>query len=531
MKKSVKILLIGGGLFIGAALFAWFWFNKHTNDVHMKYIPKDAAAVFSIHNLEIAGKVDPSKLQALKPAQDAANDIPDFMMNIMTDPMSTGIDPIQNFYGFVEKEKQSTVSALVVALNSESDFTDFAEKMFPERKAEDLGSFNYLDIDDARGLAWNDDAAVFVSVDQADVRAYTEKLFAQTEDESIKTDTSFMNFNAKSFDAGLWTNNNRLTVLNAETSPLGMIGMADGNSQFFLRFEQNEIVTEYIAPKQSGASIFQPTGPSAEDLELLGTKDPLIYMGFNLDIKNLLASAGTDPMMKANVDMMTGSLGMTNEEMAKLFTGSMVVSVSDYKDIYASDPRVQQEARELLGPMPEGGAGDMMAELMNAVSIEVPVTAISMGITNEKSATDIMTLIGMKKLDEGFWAAPGIELVIYTVITPTHMVITNDYLTAQEIARNGKLSGKLPSDYAKKIPLQSFSLYMDFEKTHLPPLLLAPQNPILVQEDLAGYVALSGLLSSVNYESNATSSKFHLMMPSGEENSLMRLIKFMQPGK
>jgi hypothetical protein len=528
MSKTVKILLIGGVLFIGAVLFSWYWFHKHTSDVHMKYVPKDAAAVFSVHTMEIAGKIDAKQLAAMKPATDAVNDIPDFMMSIMTDPMSTGIDPIQNFYGFVEKEKQSTVSALVLAVNDKSDFTAFAEKMFPGRKAEDAGSFNYLDIDDTRGLGWNGDAAVFVSVDGEDVRAYTEALFAQTEDESIKTDTSFTNFNAKSFDAGLWTNNNRLTVLNSETSPLGMIGMADGNSEFFLRFEENEIVTEYVAPKQSSASIFQLTGPSAADLELLGMKDPLIYMGMNVNVKNLLASTSSDPVMKANVEMMTGAMGMTNQQMEELFTGSIVVAVSDYKNIFESDPRVKQEMMAQLGDVSDN---PLASAMLKEFSIEVPVTAISLGITDEHKATDIMTMIGMKKMDENFWAAPGVELVIYTVITPTHMIITNDYLTAQEISKNGKLGGKLPADYAEKIPLQSFSLYMDFEKTHLPPLLLAPEQPILSQEDLAGYVALSGIISSVRYESTPTSSKFHFMMPQGEGNSLMRVIQYLQSPK
>jgi len=528
MSKTVKILLIGGGLFIGAVLFSWFWFNRHTSDVHLKYIPKNAAAVFSIHNLEIASKIDASELEALKPADNAVNDIPDFMLNIISDPMATGIDPIRNFYGFVVKEKQSTVSALVVAVNDEGDFTSFAEKMFPERKAEDLGSFNYLEIDDARGLAWNRDAAIFVSADGADVRAYTESLFAQTEDESIKADTSFAGFNAKSFDAGLWTNNNRLSVLNSETSPLGMLGMADGNSQFFLRFEQNEIVAEYVAPKQTSASIFRTAGLSEADLQLLGTKDPLIYIGMNVDVKNLLASAGTDPAMKANVEMMTGAMGMTDQQMEELFTGSVVVAVSDYKNIFETDPRVKQE---LMGNLGDMGDTPLAQEFINSASIEVPVTAISLGITDERKATDIMTMIGMKKMDENFWAAPGIDLVIYTVITPTHMVITNDYLTAQEIAKNGKLSGKLPADYAQKIPLQSFSLYMDFEKSHLPALLLAPEQPILSQEDLAAYVALSGIISSVRFESTPVSSRFHFMMPDGKGNSLMRVLQYLQSAK
>jgi hypothetical protein len=529
MSKTAKILLFSGVLLLGVAVFAWFWFNKHTDDAHLQYVPKEASAVFSIHNREIAAKIDVSKLTALKPAQDAVNDIPDFMLNIMTDPLATGIDPIQNFYGFVEKEKGGTVSAFVVSVDNESDFTTFASRMFPDRKVEDVGSCNYIDIDDNRGIAWNKEAALYISTDQVDVRAYTEALFSQPEADCITQDTSFLSFNAKNFDAGLWTNNNRLKVLNEETSPLAMIGMAEGNSQFFLRFEQNEIVAEYVAPQTTQASIFKPAGPPASDLSVLGTKDPLIFLSLNFDVKNLLAVAATDPAMKQNVDMMTGALGLTNEEMNRVFTGSVIVAVSDYKNIVATDPRVQKEMTSMLGPL-DGMAGDLAASMMEGVSIEVPVTTISMGITDQKAANNIMTMLGMKSMGDNFWAAPGVELVIYAAVTPTQLVITNDYLTAETIAKVNKLGGKLPDAYAKQIPLQSFALYMDFEKEHLPPLLLAPNEPLLDAADLAGYVALSGILKSVQYESNATTSTFHFRMAESEDNSLMRILKFLQPG-
>lgn len=528
MNKTSKILLVSGVLIAGVAVFAWFWFRSHTDDAHLKYVPKEASAVFSVHNLEIASKIDISKLEQLKPAPGAVNDIPDFMLNIMTDPMSTGIDPIQNFYGFVEKEKGGTVSAFVVSVSDKSDFTAFVSKMFPGRTVEDIGTCNYIDIDNNRGIAWNREAALYVSTEQVDVRAYTEQLFAQSESDCIRQDTSFMRFNAKKFDAGLWTNNSRLKVLNQETSPLAMIGMADGNSQFFLHFEQNEIVAEYVAAKSNEPSIFKTTGPPASDLAVLGTKDPLIFLSMNFDMKSLLSIASGDPMMKQNVDMMTGSLGLTNEQMANVFTGSVVVAVSDYKNIAATDPRVQKEMAAVLGAMDDFAAG-FADNMMEQVRIEVPVTTISMGITDQKAATDIMGLIGMKKMGENFWAAPGIQMVIYAAITPTQLVITNDYLTAETIANVNKLGGKLPEAYAKQVPLQSFGLYMDFEKEHLPPLLLAPEEPLLDAADLASYVALSGVLKSVHYESNATGSTFHFTMKDGTGNSLMRILQFLQP--
>jgi hypothetical protein len=378
-------------------------------------------------------------------------------------------------------------------------------------------------------MAWNGDAAVFVAVDQADVRAYTEALFAQSEEESIRKDTSFKSFNAKAFDAGLWTNNNRLAVLNEQTSPLGLIGMRDGYSNFFLRFEQNEIVAEYVAPAQTSATIFKTQGPSANDLSMLGTKDPLFYMGMVLDLKNLLATAETDAVMQQNVNMMTGAIGMTNEELEKVFTGSITVAISDYRNIYSTDPRVQQEARAALGPMADIGGVDLAASMLEGFSIEVPVTCISMGITDQKRATDIMPRIGMKKIDENFWAAPGIEMVIYAVLTPTHMVITNDYISAETIVKEGKLPGQLPADYAAKVPSQPFSMYMDFDKEHLPTLLLNPENPVLSPEDLAGFVSLGDFLSNMRYESTPTTARFRFILPESSDNSVVRALKYMQP--
>lgn len=183
----------------------------------------------------------------------------------------------------------------------------------------------------------------------------------------------------------------------------------------------------------------------------------------------------------------------------------------------------------MLGPMP---GSDVLGDIMtSAMSIEVPVTTISFGITDEKKANNMMLNLGMKEQPNGFWAAPGVEMVIYAVVKSNHLVITNDYMSAESIATNGSLPGKLPADYAQKVPMQSFGLWMDFEKSHLPPLLLAPENPILGQEDLAAYVAISGLLNSIRYESTATGSTFHFKLPESEENSLMRVIRYMQPGK
>jgi hypothetical protein len=525
MSKTLRIVLIAAAvLIVGGGIFAWAWFSKHTSDVHLNYIPKDAAAVFSLHSREIATKIDPTKLAGDKKTTFSTNDIPDFLMNIMAEPLSTGIDPVQNVYGFIAKHDQSTASALVLAVDDKSDFTAFVKKMFPDRLVEEVNSSEYLDIDDNRGLIWNDEAAMFISTDAMDVRAYGEKLFAQEEAGSIKTNADFAAFNAKTFDAGLYTDNRKLSGLNMETSALSLIGMGDGHSEFFMRFEQNEIVTEFVNTGGTQPALTQSTGPAAADLQLLGMKDPLIYMGTSFNVQNFLTSASNDPMMSQNVDGITAGLGLTQEQMAKLFTGTMTAAVTDYRDIYATDPRVQKETAAIMGPMDQ--YGDIGKMFQNMLSIEVPITVISFGITNEKMATSMLELIGMKLQDEGFYAAPGVEMVIYAAVKSNHLIITNDYLSAENIMKEGKLSGKLPADYASQVPAQPFSLWMDLDKSHMPELLLNPKSPLLDPADLKSYTGLSDIFNGIRFESSATSSKFHFSMPASEENSLMRMIKF-----
>lgn len=525
MSKSAKIILISAGvLVLGGALFAWYWFNKHTSDVHLKYVPKEAAAVFSIHTRELAEKIDPEQMKALQPATQTANDLQDFLTNLMTDPFSTGIDPIQNVYGFAEKHNQTTATVLVVAVADESNFETFVKKMFPERTAEPGDGFSYLDIDDSRALGWNNEVAIFVAVNDMDVRAYTEKLLAQQEENSIQTNDDFNAFNAKSFDMGLFTDNKRLSGLNMETSALSLMGMATGHSEFFVRFEQNEIVTEFISSDQAGTPLMKKEGIPAAELNLLGTKNPLLFLGMNLDVQALLASATSDPNMAPNVEGITSSLGMTTEDMAKLFTGTMTASVSDYEDIFQTDPRIKEETAKMMGSIAEAGeVGDFFKSMM---TIEVPITCISLGITDAEKANKMLASIGMKPMEGGFWAAPGVDLVVYSVVTPTHLVITNDYRCADAIAKDGQLPGKLPADYATKVSGQPFSLWMDFDKSHMPPLLLAPVSPILGADELAAYVNMSEFVSAIKFESDKTSSSFHFVMPESKENSLVRTIKY-----
>jgi hypothetical protein len=525
MSKTLRIVLISAAvLIVGGGLIAWAWFSKHTSDVHLNYIPKDAAAVFSLHNREIAAKLDPAKLASSKPAQYSANDIPDFLMNIMAEPMSTGIDPVQNVYGFVAKQDQSTASALVLAVDDQTDFTAFVKKMFPDRLIEEVNESEYLNIDDNRALVWNDEAALFISTESMDIRAYSEKLFAQGESGSIKNNEDFTAFNAKTFDAGLYTDNRKLSGLNMETSALALIGMGEGHSEFFMRFEQNEIVTEFVNTGGTQPGLTQSSGPSAEDLQLLGMKDPLIYIGTNFNVQNLLTSASNDPMMSENVAGITTGLGLTQEQMAKLFTGTMTAAVTDYRDIYETDPRVKAETAAIMGPVDQ--YGELGEIFQNMISIEVPVTVISFGITNEKMAVAMLETIGMKPQADGFYAAPGVEMVIYAAVKSNHLIITNDYVSAQTIMKEGKLTGKLPTDYASKVTAQPFSLWLDLDRSHMPELLLNPKTPMLDPADIAAYTNLSEIFNGIRYESAGNSSKFHFTMPSSEENSLMRMIKY-----
>ncbi len=122
-------------------------------------------------------------------------------------------------------------------------------------------------------------------------------------------------------------------------------------------------------------------------------------------------------------------------------------------------------------------------------------------------------------------------MVIYAAVKSNHLIITNDYISARTIMKEGQLSGKLPAEYAAKVPAQPFSFWMDLEKSHMPELLLNPKSPLLDPDDLKSYTGLSDIFNGIRYESSGVSSKFHFTMPASEENSLMRMIRYTSSGE
>src|SRR3954462_6212517 len=98
MTRGLKIGIITGVVvLLGAAAFVIYKYRSHTSDSHLSVIPKNAGAVLKIDVKALAAKADPMKLMELPGFKHAANN--GTLQDLISNPFSTGIDPIENVYG------------------------------------------------------------------------------------------------------------------------------------------------------------------------------------------------------------------------------------------------------------------------------------------------------------------------------------------------------------------------------------------------------------------------------------------------
>ena len=120
-------------------------------------------------------------------------------------------------------------------------------------------------------------------------------------------------------------------------------------------------------------------------------------------------------------------LGLKDEEMRKLFTGDISIAFTDYKDISAYDPRVGAEVDMIIKQSNGKMARDMFA-------LNSPMAYIIAGITDDERMNNILHDLGFEKTG-GFYAMPGIDFIVYGAAKNGHLLITNDYFAAEEIAK------------------------------------------------------------------------------------------------
>ncbi|MDQ3111896.1 MAG: DUF4836 family protein [Bacteroidota bacterium] len=506
------VLLVGG--------IAWLLFSlfSHSSDAHLKLIPKNAAAVLKIDIKNLAVKADPMKLMQNPVFKNVPATGKSSIRNLIADPFSTGIDPLENVYGFLAKEDKATISAIVFKVTDEEELEKFERGLGIGGNLVVEDGIYYSEIDENRCIAWNSEAGIIMAVHGGDKKIFAKKYLEQDKKESILANDNYKTFAEKSFDLGLFLDNKSLSQMSGTTSSLSSLGFTDGHGELLLNFENDKVSTIYTnyPETKTTASILKKTGPDAKQFNAIAPQPPLLYLGLSADINALFDALGTDPSMKQNIDAMSMYLGMPNAELRKLFTGDISLAFTDYKDISSYDPRVGANVDMLIKQM--GGSQEDRSEY----ALNVPIAYINVGVTDDEKVNKMLTELGMQQMGN-FYAMPGINFIVYAIAKDGHLLVTNDYYAAETLAKDGKFPGQLPAAISKTNP---FSLWADLDQKHFPIALTESMKDEYNEQTVDLFLQIIKPFQSVKMESKADGSQLDISIEAGEGNSLYRLITY-----
>lgn len=521
MSKGLKIsLIVAGFLVLGIAAFLFFIYKSHTSDAHLAAIPKDAAAVMKINIRDLAVKADPKKLAELPALKNKSGKNEKLIAPFLEDPFSTGIDPVENLYGFVAKEGEATIASLVFNVDDDQKLSAFIRTLNLGEET-DLNGVHITSIDSRHCIAWNDESGLFVSSDNDGVNEIAAAYLNQNEKKSIKESAAFETFAAKKFDIGLFIDNKKLSLLNAATGSLASLGITDGTGEVLLNFEDDKITAAYTNyPKTASIPVLKDDGFPASHFDAVSSGNPLLYLGISLDTKMLFTSAKMDPSVQQNIMGFQAMTGLSEAEINSIFTGDLSFAISDYKDISKYDPRVIETINTNLARMQLSKEEEELER--ESAQLFAPMAYISIDITDEARINDILESNGMQK-QNGVYYFPGIDLIVYAIANKGHLLITNDYAAAQDLANAGKLNGKLPGALAAKNP---FTSWLDLDQSHYPDALMHPQTEGQNEAYASAFFAAMKPFRAANLQGSINHSELSFELEKAEGNSLYQLIAF-----
>ncbi len=517
MSKKGKIALITGIVIVlGGVAFILYTLFSHSSDVHLRLIPKNAAAVMKIDIKQLALKADPIKLMQNPVFKNVPENGKSSIRKLVADPFSTGIDPLENIYGFLAKDGEATISAIVFKVSDQSKLETFERGLGMDGGLEVESGIYYSEIDENRCIAWNSEAGIILAINGGDKKILANKYLKQDKSQSILANETYGTFSRKTFDLGLYLDNKNLSQMSGTGSTLSSLGFTDGHGEVLLNFENDKIETVYSNYPETkvAATTLKKTGPDSKHFEAAFPQTPLLYLNLSADINAIFNAANADPTMKDNISDMENYVGLKDSEIRKLFTGDISLAFTDYKDISTYDPRVSANIARMVNEM-NGTDEDKKQFALN-----VPMAYVNVGITNEDQANKILSEMGMQKTGD-FYVMPGFSYVIYAAAKNGHLVITNDYYAAETISKNGKFSSTLPTNISKTNP---FVLWADLDQKHFPPALITSMQDTYDEPAVNFFLKAIKPFQHIEMESQEMGSRLDIEIEPGEGNSLYRLI-------
>ncbi|CAN5323793.1 hypothetical protein BH09BAC5_BH09BAC5_26280 [soil metagenome] len=519
MSKKSKIVIAAGLIILfGGISFLLFKLFSHSTDAHLRLIPKNAAAVMKIDIKELAMKADPLKLLQNPAFKNVPDNGKSSVRKLIADPFSTGIDPLENVYGFLAKADEATVSAIVFKVSDNSKLEKFERGLGIDGGLEVESGIYYSEIDENRCIAWNDEAGIIMAVNNGDKKLLARKFLQQDKSKSILSNEAYKSFADKNFDLGLFLDNKELSRMSGAASTLSGLGFTDGHGELLLSFENDKISTLYnnYPDTKPTSSILKKSAPEAKHFSAVSPKTPLLYLGISADVNALFNAANSDPQMKDNIGDLENYIGMKDQELRKLFTGDISVSFTDFKDISTYDPRVSSNIDQLLKQM--NGKDEDRSQF----ALNVPMAYVSASITDDQKMNDLIGELGLRKMGD-FYAVPGLDFIVYAVAKDGNLIVTNDYYAAETISQKGKFDAKLPETISKTNP---FSLWADLDQKHFPPSLTETMKGMYNEPTVDFFLRMMKPFQSIKMESKDSGSQLDIIIEPGEGNSLYRLLTY-----
>lgn len=513
MTKGLKIGIVAGSiLLVGCVAFVVHKLFSHTSDSHLSVIPKNAAAVLKIDLKQLAVKADPAKLMKMPGFQKlSAGSLKD----LVADPFSTGIDPIENVYGFVATEGSNSVAALVFNVDDAGKLQTFENKLHLGTAETTVESGIYFTpLSETECIAWNDDAGLIIATKEGEAKPIAIKYLNQSRSNSIAENGDYKTFAKKTFDIGIFFNNKELSKMSGTEKSLAPLGMNDGHGEILASFEKDKIVASYTNYSTGTNSILKKNGPDAKQFDAVAIDKPLLYVGMAADMSALFSVLKNDPNLSTDLAGLEMGFGMGEDDLKTLFTGDISMAFSDYKDISAYDPRIKVNNLKILKANPDLDSSEL--------SLNTPMCYISIGETDDAKMNALLANSGLTKVDS-FYAMPGFSYIVYSAAKNGHLLITNDYYAAQQLSHTGKLSAKFPEQVSKG---DAFSFYADLNQHDLPASLTQTFQGMYGNEAWQFYMNALSPFQYVRLSGKENGSELEISVNSGGENSLSYLIGY-----
>lgn len=340
MKKSVKIGLIIGGTSLILGLAGLFWYLGMTNNNRLiAKIPKDSFMVFKADLKSLADKSEFKKWKELEMFNRVGRyegDEERIMKDLLKNPKKSGINFLQNAYGFVGKG-EDYVGGMVFGIKDAKDFEETVKSLNPDLEIQKIDGIYSTEIDKGDvALVWDKNEALMYFSDNENVVQRAKDVFQQDEDISMLEDDVFMEFDDLDADLGMYGDMKRVRELGLDNfggnneSPTAGLEKVKSFGVTVLFDDQQMLVDAIYYPEENATpeeiSMMKEEGLSDEMLKLLSPIQPKGYYAANFNLDKVLA-------LYPQINQAMQEDGFSMDELKNGLTGEVSFTLIDVKNV------------------------------------------------------------------------------------------------------------------------------------------------------------------------------------------------------